>query len=96
MSPRFVDSTRERIRRWLWLLSLLWLAVACCVLGYDLWSEDFSASWVSRIYFGATLLFSGAAFGMYGWDKRQAQLRPSARGRGYSRASSPRRGCRTF
>jgi len=74
MSPKFDDSWREKIRRWLWLFSIIWLGVAALVIGYDLWSDSDWPKWLTRIYFWATLTLSLLAFLCYGWDKRQARL----------------------
>jgi uncharacterized membrane protein YsdA (DUF1294 family) len=73
MSPQFVDRSRERVRHWIWLLAVGWLGISLALLAWDLWSDEFDMTWVSRIYFSATLLCSLVLFLLYGWDKRQSQ-----------------------
>ena len=73
MSPRFLDATQTRVRRWLWLWAVVWCAVTVTVILYDWFSTSDWPRWVTRIYFYATFLFSVLAFVLYGWDKRQSK-----------------------
>jgi uncharacterized membrane protein YsdA (DUF1294 family) len=73
MSPRFFDSTRDRVRRWLWIWAIVWSLVTVTVIVYDLCTTGDWPGWVTRIYFYATLVFSLVAFSLFGWDKRQSK-----------------------
>ncbi|HUG17839.1 MAG TPA: DUF1294 domain-containing protein [Planctomycetaceae bacterium] len=73
MSLRFYDSTQERVRRWLWIGAIVWIAVTVAVILYDWFGNGTWPGWVTRIYFYATLLCSLLAFVLYGWDKRQSK-----------------------
>lgn len=74
MAPRFVDTWRERTRRGLWILAILWLGLVSLVLGYDILSDSDWPRWLTRIYLWATLVASVVVYLLYGWDKRQARL----------------------
>lgn len=74
MSPRFLDRTRSKFRHWMLVWAVGWLCISAAIVLWDACSESFDTTWVSRIYFSATLAVSLIAFVLYGWDKRQARL----------------------
>ena len=73
MSPKFVDTARERIRHWLWIAAIVWLLVSGAVVVYYWLGEGDGPSPILGIYFHATLVSSLVGFLLFGWDKRQAK-----------------------
>ena len=73
MSQETAQQPPKTRRSWIWTLATVWLFVALAYVVWDAFNGDFGAHWLARIYFWATVLFSLAAFVLYGWDKRQAR-----------------------